>query len=387
MRATSFPDAESRKGRGKMSQECSRCLLNGQVPGVQIHADGLCSVCTSSDRAWDDWNRNKSTYHDQLLRMFDKARRRRRPYDALVPLSGGKDSTYVLYLCTKRFNLRCLAVTWDNGFLSEFARRNIENTVSKLNVDHLYYGLNHETLMKLYRLFFLKTGIFCSVCMRGIATTVGRTARAFDIPLIIAGTSLKTEEHVSPEFFESGELSYFKNVLAGEDLYDGAEPLMYGNSWFHILERALTTVQINLPDYVEWDYDEIFRTISSELDWHAHSDDAEHSDCLVDNIVHFFRYAKFPALVPEMLRFSKLVTIGRMTRQEAESRVFDHREAVTEPENLQWFLDRLNITASEMDQVLADPLRHMGYFGSESRVRQSLRTVKRRVVDPLLGRG
>jgi hypothetical protein len=75
-----------------------------------------------------------------------------------------------------------------------------------------------------------------------------------------------------------------------------------------------------------------------------------------------------------------------MTRDEAEARVLESEAAITEPENLEGFLDRLGLSRSEMEDVLADPLRHMKYSKPESVVRRTLRTVKHRTLDPILGR-
>jgi len=59
--------------------------------------------------------------------------------NAVIGLSGGKDSTYVLCKIVKKHKLKVLAVTFNNGFLTEFAKKSIENTVCKLGVDHIYY--------------------------------------------------------------------------------------------------------------------------------------------------------------------------------------------------------------------------------------------------------
>ena len=47
------------------------------------------------------------------------------PYDCVVPLSGGKDSVYVLYYTVKKLGLRAIAVSYDNGFVHEVAIRNM----------------------------------------------------------------------------------------------------------------------------------------------------------------------------------------------------------------------------------------------------------------------
>jgi len=369
-----------------MSCTCSRCLLSEDVPGLLVDADGICSVCREYDRKWGDWNERRAERLVALNGVLDWARGKKRPYDVLVPLSGGKDSTYVLYICRERFGLRCLAVTWDNGFLTEHARENIKNAVDLLGVDHLYYGISSQLLIRLYRHFFLETGFFCPVCMRGIRVAVERAASAFGVSLVITGTSSRTEEYIAPEFFQGGGLRFFKAVLKGCPLEREAEVLMYGDDWTRRMERVLTSYsEIALPDYLDWNYDEIFRIISNELGWRAPVLDAEHADCKANNIVDYFRYIKFPALVPEMLRFSKLVTAGQMTKKEALRRVAENRAAVAEPDNLDWFLDTLEVSREQLDKLVADPLRHMKYIEEPGRLWRILRTLKHWLLGAALG--
>jgi len=74
-----------------------------------------------------------------LARRFEKYRGKHQ-YDAVVGLSGGKDSTYVLCQIVNKYKLKVAAVTYDNGFLTDFAKESIKNTVNKLGVvvaDHI----------------------------------------------------------------------------------------------------------------------------------------------------------------------------------------------------------------------------------------------------------
>lgn len=351
--------------------ECTRCLLNTEVPGVAVDDKGICSVCTEHDKIWGDWEKRKNVETLRLEKILEGAKRKKRLYDVLVPLSGGKDSTYVLYLCRNRYNLKCLAVTWDNGFLTDHARMNIKNACTELGVDHVYYGLSKPLLMKLYRYFFLKTGFFCPVCMAGIGVATLRTQLAFDIPLSIRGTSTRTEEYVHPAFFLE-RLSSLESALDGTSLKQEAEILL---TPVGLLSSPLS---IKLPDYVDWNYKAIFGTITRELGWTAHSPDAEHGDCAVDNVVHYIRYRKYPEVIPEMLRLSKLVTCGQLDRKEALKMVSEKKTSLREPSNLDFFLNAMNITKDDMDSVLSDPERHIQYIKEGSPALRRLRTLKRR---------
>ena len=207
---------------------CHRCLLSDEVPGVSVAEDGICSVCKDYETQWGNWEAGKDARMKELERILEAAKRKKGLYDVLVPLSGGKDSTYILYLCRKVFDLRCLAVTWDNGFLSDHARRNIRNACETLSVDHSYYGISRNLLMNLYRHSFLKTGFFCPVCLRGMGVAVERTQTGFEIPLAIKGTSRRTEEHVAREYFVDGSISFVENLFKGteweRDVYAMLQP-------------------------------------------------------------------------------------------------------------------------------------------------------------------
>jgi hypothetical protein len=380
--------AEKSEGRGG-APSCPRCLLDENVPGVEVPEGGACTVCRQWDREWGGWEDEKEERLARLERLFADARARKKAYDVLVPLSGGKDSIYVLHQCRTRFNLHCLAVTWDNGFLTEHARENIRRACGRLGVDHVYYKGNSPLLRKLYRHFFLKTGMFCPVCMRGINVATRQAACAFDIPLIVKGTCLRLEEHVSREFFMTGEVDFFREVLQGSELEEAARSFYFTGRrsfraglqlfWREGGRRIRLHGAIDLPDYVEWDYDRIYRVIREELGWEAHEAEAEHTDCRVDNVVAYMRQKKFPALVPERLRYSKLVTAGALSREEGRERIADSPRSPVRPGNLPDFFDSLGITEEEFEAAMADPLRHLRYVKEPRGVLPTLRRWKHRL--------
>jgi hypothetical protein len=347
-------------------------LLSDDVPGVSIESGGQCSVCAGYDKQWGNWDEVKRDRLIALEKLLKKAKKSSGFYDVLVPLSGGKDSTYILYLCRKQFDLKCLAVTFDNGFLSEHAKKNIRKACEALEVDHAYFALDRNLMMRLYRYSFLKTGYFCPLCLSGMGAIIPRVQKAFGIPLCIRGTSRRTEEHVSKEFFVSSN-DFVENLLMGSPLEKEAKLLLEPIGIF----KSPPTIQ--LPDYVDWNYDEIFATITEKLGWEAPGARAEHSDCVVDNIVNWIRFQRFPALIPEMLRFSKLVTVGQMSREEAAQEVANQRGHMEEPSNLSFFLSALNITLEEFQAALADPLKHLSYLKPQNRVVRRLKAIKRRL--------
>jgi hypothetical protein len=347
-------------------------MLDTNIPGVQVGADKICNICHEYDRIHAARERTKKKRDLQFRRLIERIRMRHAPYDLLVPLSGGKDSTYVLFYCNRILGLKCLAVTWDNGFLTEHAYNNIRNVCSKLGVDHIFYGLERERLRRLYSYCFKKTGFFCPICMRGISVATARTQLAFNIPLAVLGTSPQTEEHVMPEYFISGDVNFLESVFRDSPLVEHIRVLLEPVGLLHM------PPQIYLSQYIEWDYDLIYKTIIGELGWVSHKEKAEHTDCALDPLVQHIRFRKYPALTPEKLRFSKLVTAGLMDREEALENVqLSANEAAMSSGSARSLLETLDITPDEFESAISDPLRHMIHLKSDSRIKRRLRALRR----------
>jgi hypothetical protein len=275
-------------------QICSRCILPSSFPRINFDEKGVCSVCRDYDHWWSIWNSRKPELRKTLEKTCRQAKRKHREFDALVPLSGGKDSTYVLYMARKELELNCLAITLDTGYLSDHAKHNIETTCKKLDVEHSYYCLNPELTNRLFALFMKKTGWFCSVCMRAIAMALFRLADLYKIPLIITGSSMRTELPLAREMFQSGDPAHFNSVLAGEPIAQECKRLSHrganiqrklGYMFFLASGRKslISYAMFNLADYVDWKYQTIYDTIHDELSWEA-PNESEHMDCTIHPI-------------------------------------------------------------------------------------------------------
>jgi hypothetical protein len=131
-------------------RRCRRCLLPASVPGADLDSNNVCSFCREFDPAREPTNiearRRRAVDLDAALRDC----RGRGPYDALVCLSGGKDSIYLLYWLKVEQGLNVLAFTTDAN-IPEVAWSNIRRTVAKLQIDHLVYRPSNEFYRKLFR--------------------------------------------------------------------------------------------------------------------------------------------------------------------------------------------------------------------------------------------
>ncbi|MBN1877026.1 MAG: hypothetical protein JXA33_22580 [Anaerolineae bacterium] len=196
-------------------KRCARCILPASLPSAQLDEAGVCHHCRTFEASHGNWDAVKAQRKSELEELVEQARQLHRPYDCLIPLSGGKDSTYALYVCSKVYGLKCLSVTFDNGYLAEPARANIKNAMEATGADHLMFTPNRANLLNLYKQFLETSGDFCSVCMRGIHVSTVTATKAFDIPLVVTGNGNRFAYlNMMEEVFQYGDASFFRNVLA-----------------------------------------------------------------------------------------------------------------------------------------------------------------------------
>jgi hypothetical protein len=290
-------------------------------------------------------------------------------FDALIPFSGGKDSSYVLYVAKKQLGLNCLAYTADNGYISEHAKSNIDIACRKLGVEHVYYHFNTNLMNGLYALFIKKTGYPCSACMRAIAVGIYKLADIYNIPLVIQGTSLRTELPLSREMAEHGHLSHVRAVLRGEPIAAECKRLLgdlsmrrkVGHVLFRLSGRKypITYAWFNLPEYIDWNYNVIIDTIQRELDWKS-PEENEHMDCVIHPIQKYIQTRRFPDLDLDRLRFARLVMAGQMSRDEAMHKIENPKEQCPQ-EVLNLFLQNIKMSKEEFDNFIDMGPRHLNY--------------------------
>jgi hypothetical protein len=168
-------------------RRCQNCYLPEGKFNVVLNDKGICNYC-------EYFKQNKQdilniTNREQILARRLHKLRGKYEYDAIVGLSGGKDSTYVLYQMVKKYNLKVLAATYDNEFLTDFARQSIKNTVEKLGVDHYHHAPNWNTHKKFYKAAVQKMGDPCVACAIGGYFLAIKFCYERKIPFFVHGRS------------------------------------------------------------------------------------------------------------------------------------------------------------------------------------------------------
>lgn len=339
-------------------KRCANCVLPEVCPGIVFDSGGVCNVCHDFEGRWGGFRRKLASRRKELDGILDSYRNNGGKYDCLVPLSGGLDSTYVLYVCRELYGLRTLAFNFNNGFQSEIAKRNMESAVGRLGVDFLSAGPAWERARRLYALFFRKSGEFCTPCNLGIWSMSFKVARDYGISLVVSGSSDRISERLPRGSRIYGwSPSYFREVVRGEMPVKDVREFLYLPEDFHnrmlrrVSQRFVPSGKVDvlpLYDFVEYDLDAMLGTLEGELGWRRDGDRFHHIDCVMESVNDYFKQRKWGFSAAAW--YSMLVRIGQVSRDEAlELTVKEEEKNSREPAELELWLELLGLSREDLE--------------------------------------
>lgn len=171
---------------------CKKCIFPETKPDLAFDDNGVCSACTAAENKnlGIDWRQREEEFH----KIIDHYRlpKGNIGYDCLIPVSGGKDSTYQAYFMKEVCGLNPLCVCFETTNLTELGQRNIDN-ISKMGIDLVYFKKNYEVYKKMVVESFKRVGDEMWPNHIGIFTVPVIFAVKFNIPLIIWGENPQQE--------------------------------------------------------------------------------------------------------------------------------------------------------------------------------------------------
>ena len=168
---------------------CKRCVMPDTKPDLLLDDEGVCNACRSYERRKEiDWE----SRYQELITLLERYRRPDgEKWDCIVPVSGGKDSTYQVVRILQ-LGLNPLCVTATTCDLSTIGRQNIEN-LKRLGVDYVEITPNPRVRAKLNRIGLTMVGDISWPEHVGIFTIPVRAAIQFNVPLIVWGENSQNE--------------------------------------------------------------------------------------------------------------------------------------------------------------------------------------------------
>lgn len=304
-------------------------------------------------------------------------------YDCIIGISGGVDSTFVAYK-VKELGLRPLAIHFDNGWNSELAVKNIENTLNKLGIDLFTYVIDWEEFKSL-QLAFLRASTPDGEIPtdHAIFALFFKIANEHGIKYIINGNNFETES-VMPLTWSYGHIDWkYINTINRQfgtsrlKTYPTITPLKY---FYYTFIKGIRI--ISLLNYMPYNKVQAMDLLQSKLDWKYYG--GKHYESIYTRFYQGYILPKKFNIDKRKAHISSLIFAGQMTREQG----FEELKKPIYPEqlfqeDLNFVLKKLEMSPEEFDKILNLPNRTFLDYPNQYELLNKMRSM----LNKLRGRG
>lgn len=342
----------------------------GSDPNITFDAQGVCNYC----KLWVTREarfilKGSQGAHElgKIVSAIQAAGQGKR-YDCIAGISGGVDSSYVVYQA-KRLGLRPLIVHLDNGWNSELSVKNIEQIVTKLGFDLYTHVVRWEEFRDIH-LSFLKAGVVDIELPtdHAISAILYRLAAKHGVSHILSGYNIATEG-VLPTSWVWNKMDWL-NIRAIHQKYGTrAIPtfpkVSFWNLIYYQLIKKIRTIQV--LDYLDYNKDDAMKTLQVDLGWKDYG--GKHFESIFTRFYQGYILPTKFGIDKRKAHLSSLICSGQMTRPQAldilKEPVYDARKL---REDQEFVLKKLRLTADEFEQIMKTPPKsHRDYPSYETR--------------------
>ena len=297
-------------------------------------------------------------------------------YDCLLPISGGKDSTFQTYVLTKIYNVTPIAVTHGTNWMSLNGRYNLENCINTFDLDHLFFLPNRNIVNRVAKKSAEFIGDACWHCHIGTQTFPIQTAIKWQIPLMIYGESIaerdgrgsykKLLDHNKKYFYG---LKVSAKVRSEKFIGDGIE---YSElkKWNYPKKKEMENsklVYLHLGDYIFWDEQKQTEFIINNFNWKMNNrventyKGFKSNECIMAGVHDYFNFIK-RGVGRATLHASDDVRRGLIKRIEAKNLIKKYDPE--RPHALDYYLKITGYKENEIEKKIIDS-RKLSKFASK----------------------
>ncbi|MDP4148451.1 MAG: N-acetyl sugar amidotransferase [Bacteroidota bacterium] len=355
-------------------RQCSRTVMDNIAdPDITFDAEGVCNYYHEYRTAAAEGLFTGKAGEEKLAQLADKIKKdgKGKPYDCLIGLSGGVDSTYVALL-VKQLGLRPLAVHLDNGWNSELAVKNVENIITRLGFDLFTLVVNWQEFRDI-QLSYLKASVVDIevVSDHAIFATMYKLAKEHRTGYIISGTNIVTEQIMPPSWlYRKMDYANLKDI---HDRYGKVKLKTYPYMDFRkyvYYSAVLRLSPVSILNYVPYNKAQVKETITRELGWRDYG--GKHYESLFTKFYQAYILPQKFHIDKRKAHLSNLICSGQLTRESALEELarplYDPSELKTDKEYVE---KKLGLTDEEFAAIMALPVRRHEDFKTDRRIKDA----------------
>lgn len=351
-------------------QICTRCVMDTSASDITFDEHGQCNYCTEFSFSVSKMNARSPEVQQRELYAFVakvKANGVGKPYDCIVGVSGGLDSSWTL-VQAKQLGLRPLAVHMDNGWNSELAQNNIENLVKKLDVDLYTHVIDWREYRGLMQAFFDADVIDVELLYDNAMLAVNyEQAVSRGVKYILAGTNQSTEGLRMPSDwnwfkFDARNIRGIARRFGGPRLASFPAIGAFRHFWY---QSFLRYRWISFLDYL--DYTKAGALAELETNFNYKPYPYKHYESVFTRFYQGYILPRKFKVDKRRVHLSALILSGQMIREEAMA-MLEHLPYPSEAEleaDKSYFLKKMGLTATQLQEYIARPGKSHALYPSE----------------------
>ena len=343
-------------------QICTNCVMDTSDTNITFDDQGVCDHCDDFRvHVAPKWHPD-DTGRQMFARTVDEIRKngRGKPFDCIIGLSGGLDSSFLLHQVVTEFQLRPLVFHVDGGWNTDIAVNNIQVLVEKLGLELFTEVINWEE-MKDFQLAFFKSGVpHIDVPQdHAFVATLYKFANKHGIKYILNGGNISTECVRNPlEFLYYGTDMAQINDIRRHFSTNPMRTYPFSDILFHkIYLRYVRGLKVVKPlDWMPYTKALARETLIREYGWTPYPQ--KHFESRFTKFYEGYWLPERFGFDTRRVQFSSLIMTGQMTREDALSQL---ERLAYDPETIghefDYIAKKLGITSAELRGYFEMPLK------------------------------
>ena len=352
---------------------CTNCVMDTTDSKIVFDKNGICDHCnTFYNSIKPFWNPNEKG-NKELMKLIEKIKceGKGKDFDCLMGMSGGIDSSFLLFKMVTEYGLRPLVFHVDAGWNSQIAVNNIERLVDGLGLDLYTEVINWEE-MKDLQLAFLKSGIPHVDVPQDHAffATMYKFASKYNIKSILTGGNYSTECVRNPlewMYYQSDSIQ-LKNIYKIHGTSKLKDYPVTNILWHKIWLPYVKRIKLYRPlDYIPYDKDNAMEVLVEKFGYQKYPQ--KHFESRFTRFYEGFWLPKRFGYDTRKVQFSSLILTNQMTREEALEKL--NNESYSEDqvkEDFEFVSNKLGITIEDLWSYFNAPLKTYKDYKSQENI-------------------
>jgi len=350
-------------------RQCTLTVMdNIQDPNITFDADGICNyVHEYRLRA-----QNEVFEGDEGKRKLDEAVEKikrdgkGKPYDCILGVSGGVDSTYLAYLA-KQLDLRVLCVHFDNGWNSELAVQNIENIVNRCGFDLYTHVFDWEQFRDLQLAHFRANVVDIeAITDIAIGGTLMMLALKKNVKFFLSGGNVVTES-ILPRHWVFKDYYNIVDIHRRFGEIKQITTFPFYDSEFHRVKAKFRNIQsVAALNFVPYNKKKVKEIIVKELGWRDYG--GKHYESVFTRFYQGYILPNKFGIDKRKAHLSNLIVSGQITKRDA---IEELKQPIMAAEQLEtdyeFAIKKLGFSREEFENYIAAPRREHGEFDTQEK--------------------